>query len=120
MLVLVLVLVLRVQAKGMWNSTLMVFSSDNGGQAKWPNAAGANMPLRGGKYSPWEGGVRVAAFVSGGALPPAVRGTRQQGLIHGVRPGLCMHRPSAVVAPGRQKCDLESSIKRANLCTVFC
>jgi arylsulfatase A-like enzyme len=34
-------------------------TSDNGGQAKWQNAAGANMPLRGGKYSPWEGGVRV-------------------------------------------------------------
>lgn len=27
--------------------------------------------------SPWEGGVRVAAFVSGGALPIAVRGTKQ-------------------------------------------
>ena len=27
-------------AKRMWNDTLMVFSSDNGGQAKWPNAAG--------------------------------------------------------------------------------
>ena len=41
------------------------------------------MPLRGGKYSPWEGGVRVAAFVSGGLLPPSVRGTKQTGLIHG-------------------------------------
>ena len=70
-------------AKGMWNDTLMVFSSDNGGQARWPNAAGANAPLRGGKYAPWEGGVRVAAFVSGGALPPAVRGTRLQGMVHG-------------------------------------
>ena len=61
---------------------------DNGGQAKWPNAAGANMPLRGGKYSPWEGGVRVAAFVSGGLLPPSVRGTKQTGLIHGCDWGL--------------------------------
>jgi hypothetical protein len=25
----------------------------------------------------------VAAFVSGGALPPSVRGTKQQGMIHG-------------------------------------
>ena len=25
----------------------------------------------------------MAAFVSGGALPPSVRGTKQQGMIHG-------------------------------------
>jgi len=67
----------------MWNSTLMVFSSDNGGPARWPNAAGGNAPLRGGKYAPWEGGGGGAAVVSGGALPPAVRGTRQPGMVHG-------------------------------------
>ena len=32
-------------SKAMWEKTLMIFTSDNGGQAKWQNAAGANMPL---------------------------------------------------------------------------
>jgi len=71
------------KAKGMWDNLLMVFTSDNGGQNKWPSAGGNNFPLRGGKYSPWEGGVRVAAFVSGGFLPPAVRGSRHDGIVHG-------------------------------------
>ena len=38
-------------SKAMWENTIMVLTSDNGGQAKWPNAAGANMPLRGGSQS---------------------------------------------------------------------
>ena len=35
---------------------------------------------RGAKFSNWQGGVHVAAFVSGGALPPARRGIKLQGL----------------------------------------
>ena len=34
-----------------------------------------NFPLRGGKYSNFEGGIRVNAFVSGGYLPESVKGT---------------------------------------------
>ena len=30
--------------------------------------------------SNWEGGIRVKTFVSGGSLPPSVRGTKQYGL----------------------------------------
>jgi hypothetical protein len=45
--------------------------------------AGANnYPLRGGKYSLFEGGIRANSFVSGGFLPPAVRGTVLHGLLH--------------------------------------
>ena len=36
----------------------------------------------GGKQTNFEGGVRVPAFVGGGFLPPAVRGTTLSGYIH--------------------------------------
>ena len=34
------------------------------------------------RYSLFEGGISVAAFVSGGFLPPAVRGTVNNGIVH--------------------------------------
>mmetsp|Transcript_125716 Transcript_125716/g.367326 ORF Transcript_125716/g.367326 Transcript_125716/m.367326 type:complete len:626 (-) Transcript_125716:132-2009(-) len=69
------------KSKGMYNDTLIVFSSDNGGPIYRNGSAGAsNWPLRGGKASNWEGGIRVNAFVSGGFLPPKARGRRLTGL----------------------------------------
>ena len=56
----------------------MAFASDNGG----PLDHTTNWPLRGGKHTFWDGGVRVVAFVSGGLLPPARRGTAFAGLAH--------------------------------------
>ena len=35
-----------------------------------------------GQYSLFEGGISVAAFVSGGYLPEAVRGTTNSGIVH--------------------------------------
>lgn len=64
------------KAKGMYENTLITLSSDNGGPIYRDGAAGGNnYPLRGGKKSNFEGGVRVNALVSGGFLPPASRGT---------------------------------------------
>jgi arylsulfatase B len=66
---------------GMWNNTLYVLSGDNGGPVYWtatpayPHGGSANnYPLRAGKSSLFEGGVRVSAFASGGFLPVAMRG----------------------------------------------
>lgn len=65
------------KAKGMWENTLMWFFADNGGPIY---SAGNNYPMRGGKYSEFEGGIRVAAFVSGGLIPAAKRGLRSEGI----------------------------------------
>ena len=77
------------RAAGLWDSTLMTVSADNGGpiyggsfQCKVCDGdSGANnFPLRGGKHSNFEGGVRVNAFAAGGLLPPAARGRVLEGL----------------------------------------
>lgn len=64
--------------KNMYDNTLIVFVSDNGG----PLEHSANFPLRGGKHTFWDGGLRVEAFVSGGLVPVAQRGTAWDGLAH--------------------------------------
>ena len=64
---------------GLWDNLLFVISSDNGG----PLGGGANnYPLKGGKLTDWQGGVRVNAFVSGGYLPTIMRGKKTEGYIH--------------------------------------
>eukprot|EP00913_Durusdinium_trenchii_P014136 g13268.t1 len=70
------------QHKNMWKDTLMIFSSDNGGPVRLAENAANNWPLRGGKYSNFEGGVRVPAFVSGGFVPANLRGSSNSGIIH--------------------------------------
>ena len=63
--------------KGMWENTLLLAFADNGG----PLNTCSNYPLRGGKMGNFEGGTRGAAVLSGGFLPPAVRGTASEGFI---------------------------------------
>lgn len=62
-----------------WNSTLLIFSTDNGGTG---SSAGTNVPLRGQKATMWEGGVRGVGFVTGFGLSAAVRGTTSNALLH--------------------------------------
>jgi arylsulfatase A-like enzyme len=49
------------KSKAMYDNTLIMYSSDNGGVGP-----GNNYPFRGEKHSNWEGGLRTVAFVSGG------------------------------------------------------
>lgn len=59
-----------IESKGWSDQTLVVFSSDNGG----PTGAGAtNGTLRAGKGTPYEGGVRAAAFATWPGVIPAGR-----------------------------------------------
>jgi arylsulfatase I/J len=74
-------LVGALKEKGMWGNLLWVTSSDNGGPA-YPGGGANNYPLKGGKTSDWQGGVRVNAFASGGFLPQKVQGQKQTGKIH--------------------------------------
>ena len=67
--------------KNMYDNTLIIFTSDNGGPIYEPGAA-SNHPLRGGKYNDWEGGIRTNAFVSGGFVPVERRGKRFEGIIN--------------------------------------
>eukprot|EP01084_Bolivina_argentea_P160625 279688_1 len=69
---------------GLWNNTLIVLSSDNGGECALGAGGANNSPLRGGKHAVWEGGIRATAFVSGGwnGLPSHRRGMTENGMIH--------------------------------------
>jgi arylsulfatase A-like enzyme len=51
----------HLEKTGEWENTIVGFQSDNGGPV---NVGADNGPLRGGKASVWEGGLRVPAFVS--------------------------------------------------------
>lgn len=72
----------KLKEKGMWENTLLVFSSDNGGPTYRQGAPGANnYPLRGGKRSAFEGGVRTVGFISGGFLPSMQHGKVLKGFV---------------------------------------
>eukprot|EP00039_Didymoeca_costata_P006376 m.89637 g.89637 ORF g.89637 m.89637 type:complete len:574 (-) comp13233_c0_seq2:193-1914(-) len=65
---------------GLWDDTVFILVSDNGG----PLDHTANYPLRGGKHTFYEGGVRVVSFVNGGqnVFPSARRGSIYSGMMH--------------------------------------
>jgi len=65
------------KASGLWDNTLIVFSSDNGGVYNRHD----NSPLRGFKNSSFEGGIRVPAFVTGGYLDDDRKGLVEKDLM---------------------------------------
>jgi arylsulfatase I/J len=74
-------LVQALKTKELWDNLLFIASSDNGGGVN-PGKGANNYPLKGGKHSDWQGGVRVNAFASGGYLPARMRGKMTEGYIH--------------------------------------
>jgi len=72
-------LVKTLKVNGMWDSSVLLLSSDNGG---CQYGGGYNNPLRGGKHFLFEGGIRVPAFISSPMLPTSVMGTTYTGLFH--------------------------------------
>lgn len=53
---------------GMWSSTVFAFTADNGGP---PYVANSNWPMRGGKWTMWEGGTHLVGFVHSAARLPS-------------------------------------------------
>lgn len=67
------------KAKGMYDDTVIVFMSDNGGDN---HKGGNNWPYRGNKNTVWEGALRSASFVAGFGVPASLQGTRSAALMH--------------------------------------
>lgn len=62
--------------------TLFLLVGSQGGAVDLTESAGNNYPLRGGKKSDCEGGIRAVTVVNGGYLPDVRRGQIESGMMH--------------------------------------
>ncbi|CAE7724977.1 Arsb [Symbiodinium pilosum] len=73
----------KLKDQRLYDDTLIVFASDNGGptngfQGTWSS----NYPMRGGKNTLWEGGTRVAAAIRGPGIPQELVGSVSYHKVH--------------------------------------
>lgn len=74
-------IVTTLKRKGLYDNSIIIFTTDNGGAAGGLDAsAGSNYPLRGAKNTLWEGGVRGVGFVHSPLLKK--RGRVSTALLH--------------------------------------
>ncbi|KAH8063340.1 sulfuric ester hydrolase [Aureococcus anophagefferens] len=74
-------IVKTMHAVGAYDNSIVLFASDNGATLA-QTGGGSNWPLRGSKFTPYEGGVRVPAFLHSPLLGSGRRGITHAGLFH--------------------------------------
>ena len=83
----------NLKVNNLWNETVVIFSTDNGGLPFYNNSDGkhngfsVNLPYRAGKDTLFEGGVHGNGFISGGnyeILPAELRGRNNSVLSHAI------------------------------------
>lgn len=70
------------ESGNLWENTMVIFSTDNGGPVGNSGVEANNFPLRGSKATLWEGGVKGVGFVTGGWLNKDRRGKQMNALMH--------------------------------------
>lgn len=61
------------RSAGIYNNTVVIFSSDNGGPTNGNEGTwSSNFPMRGGKNTLWEGGTRVVGAIAGPGVRPGI------------------------------------------------
>jgi len=81
------------KAYNLWDDTLVILSTDNGGMPYWENnqgspvvSYGCNMPYRAGKATLFQGGVHGIGGITGGdnVIPSHLRGTKSDIMTHAI------------------------------------